>query len=127
MRKPKLNIAIIDDERHAIETLAYDLRESFPQSIQIVFTETNPFEGARQARLFNPDILFLDIMMPGLSGFELIKLINDLSIKVILTTAHPEMLTVSREAGASDCLLKPVSIPELEDILNKTMILLRQK
>jgi hypothetical protein len=46
--KRKLNIAIIDDEQHAIETLVYDIHETFHQNIEIVFTATNPFKGARQ-------------------------------------------------------------------------------
>ncbi len=112
----KLNIAIIDDERHAIETLVYDLRESFGEYIQIVFTETNPFEGARKVRLHKPDVLFLDMMMPGMSGFQLINLINDLNTKVVFTTAYPEMIKQSNPAEILACLLKPVSTVELAEI-----------
>jgi two-component system, LytTR family, response regulator len=70
MVKKKLNIAIIDDEQHAIETLVYDLLETFREKINIQFTANNPFEGVRQVRIHKPDILFLDILMPGLSGFR---------------------------------------------------------
>jgi two-component system, LytTR family, response regulator len=121
----KLNIAIIDDERHAIETLVYDLRESFGEYIQIVFTETNPFEGARKVWLLEPDVLFLDMMMPGMSGFQLINLINDLNTKVVFTTAYPEMIKQSNPAEILACLLKPVSTSDLEEIFSKVWNLLK--
>lgn len=119
MVKRKLNIAIIDDEQHAIETLVYDLREAFQQQIEILFTTTNPFEGARQVRLFKPDILFLDIVMPGLSGFDLIKLIDDLDTKVVFTTAFLELQQQYKNSGVLACLLKPVHLTEIERIFNR--------
>lgn len=119
MKNRKLNIAIIDDELHAIETLAYDLRTSFQDTVEIVFTATNPFEGARQVRLHKPDILFLDMMMPGLSGPELFGLINDLEVKVVFVTAYPELVNNDRKTNNTDCLLKPVSTPELEVLLTR--------
>lgn len=115
----KLNIAIIDDEEHAIETLVYDLNESFHANIQIVFTETNPFEGARKVRLLKPDVLFLDMMMPGMSGVQLINLINDLETKVVFTTAYPEMIKQSNPADVLACLLKPVSTSELQNVISQ--------
>lgn len=119
VRERKLHIAIIDDEQHAIETLVYDLRESFQQNIEIVFTATNPFEGVRQVRLFKPDILFLDILMPGLSGFELVNLIDDFDTKVVFTTAHPDLVKQKKPTRIMACLLKPVSTSELEKIINQ--------
>jgi DNA-binding LytR/AlgR family response regulator len=96
----KLNIAIIDDEQHAIETLVYDLREAFREKINIQFTSTNPFEGARQVRIHKPDLLFLDIVMPGLSGFDLIRLIDDLDTRVVFTTAFMELQQQNENSGA---------------------------
>jgi YesN/AraC family two-component response regulator len=123
----KLNIAIIDDEQHTIETLVYDVHESFHENIQIVFTETNPFEGARKVRLLKPDVLFLDMMMPGMSGFQLINLINDLETKVVFTTAYPEMIKQCNSAEIMACLLKPVSSSDLEGIFSKVRNSLKNK
>lgn len=119
MTAKKLNIAIIDDEQHAIETLVYDLREVFREKINIQFTATNPFEGARQVRIHKPDILFLDIVMPGLSGFDLIRLIDDLDTKVVFTTAFLELQQQYENSRAIACLLKPLLSADIERIFNR--------
>ena len=119
MTTKKLNIAIIDDERHAIETLVYDLKEAFPEKITIQFTATNPIEGVQQVRIHKPDILFLDIVMPGLSGFDLIRLIDDLKTKVVFTTAFLELQQQNENSRALACLLKPVLISDIEQIFER--------
>ncbi len=119
MVKRKLNIAIIDDEQHAIETLVYDLREAFREKINIQFTATNPFEGARQVRIHKPDLLFLDIVMPGLSGFDLIRLIDDLNTRVVFTTAFMELQQQNENSRALACLLKPVLLTDIERIFER--------
>lgn len=119
MSAKKLNIAIIDDEQHAIETLVYDLLESFREKINIQFTTNNPFEGARQVRIHKPDVLFLDMLMPGLSGFDLIRLIDDLETKVVFTTAFLELQHQNENSRVLDCLLKPVLLTDIERIFNR--------
>lgn len=119
MTLKKLNIAIIDDEQHAIETLVYDLLESFRERINIQFTATNPFEGVRQVRIQKPDILFLDIVMPGLSGLDLFRLIDDLETKVVFTTAFLELQQQNENSRAFACLLKPVLLTDIEQIFDR--------
>ena len=115
----KLNIAIIDDEQHAIETLVYDLRETFRDLIEIVFTATDPFEGARQVRLFKPDVLFLDALMPGMSGFQMINLIDDLDTEVVFTTVQLDLLKQEMPMGIMACLSKPISTSELKIVFSR--------
>jgi DNA-binding LytR/AlgR family response regulator len=119
MPAKKLNIAIIDDEQHAIETLVYDLREAFREIINIQFTANNPFEGARQVRIHKPDLLFLDIVMPGLSGFDLISLIDDLNTRVVFTTAFMELQQQNVNSRALACLMKPVLLTDIERIFER--------
>jgi len=115
----KLNVVIIDDEKHAIDTLIYDLQENHFGEVEIVFTTTNPVEGAKQLRTLKPDLLFLDVDMPGLTGLDLIQLIDDLSVQVIFTTAHMEYAVQAVETMASGYLLKPVQPDELKRMLEK--------
>jgi len=114
----KLKIGIIDDEQHAIETLIYDLMEIAGDQLDILFTSNDPFDGARAVRISKPDVLFLDVVMPGLSGLELYRLIEDLDISVIFVTAYSENISMISRTNAAGCLLKPVMHDELEQIMH---------
>jgi len=118
----KLRIGIIDDELHAIETLVYDLLELYGDEVDILFADTDPFNGARSARAKTPDVLFLDILMPGLSGIELYKLIDDLNIRVIFTTAYAGFSTIAKKTKAFGYLLKPIMAYELDEIFNQLLL-----
>jgi len=102
-----LKYLIIDDDeidRAVIETEA--AKFSFLQKIASC---SHPFEAIEIILKFNPDIIFLDIEMPGLSGIELIrKNLTDTSLPVFITS-HPEFALESYELDAFDYLLKPVS------------------
>lgn len=115
----KLTAAIIDDEKHAIETLRYDLAENHSNEVEILFSSTNPVEGTKRIRTEKPDLLFLDVDMPGLSGLELIQLIDDLPTRVVFTTAHMEYAIKAVETIASGYLLKPVQADDLKRIIEK--------
>jgi two-component system LytT family response regulator len=117
-----LRVAIIDDEIHAIETLVYDLKEGFNKSIEIVFTSTNPVEGIKRLRSEIPDLLFLDMEMPGLSGLDILSLIDDLNIQVVITTAHQEFAIQTVGTKAIAYLLKPVQPENLETVINQALV-----
>ncbi len=116
----KLTIAIIDDEIHAIETLRFDLAENHGDEVEILFSTTNPVEGAKRIRTDKPDLVFLDVDMPGLSGLELIHLIDDLPVSVVFTTAYMEYAIKAVETVATGYLLKPVQAEDLQRIIEKT-------
>lgn len=115
----KLKAAIIDDEKHAIQTLSYDLMNEQGASVNIIFSTTNPIEGLKLLRKYVPDILFLDINMPGISGMDIVELIKDLPVKVIFTTAHEEYAIKAIETAACGYLLKPVQTEDLDRIISK--------
>jgi two-component system LytT family response regulator len=116
----KLKVGIIDDEKHAIDTLTYDLIENHSHEIEILFSTTNPLEGVKQIRITNPDLLFLDVNMPGLSGLDLADLMHDVPTHIVFTTAHQEYAAKAVETNVSGYFLKPVQTDDLQQIIKKT-------
>jgi two-component system, LytTR family, response regulator len=107
---------IIDDERLARQELRRMLAE-FPD-IEIVDEAGNVQEGLEKIDLHNPDIIFLDINMPGKTGFDLLQEL-DRSPYVIFTTAYDEYAVKAFEVNALDYLLKPIDPKRLADAIHK--------
>jgi len=98
---------VIDDEFHAVETLS-DLITSIP-GLTLVGHATNPLVGLEYITSSSPpDLTFIDINMPELSGIELAALINPFTT-VIFTTAYEKFAVEAFEKDALDYLLKPIS------------------
>lgn len=123
----KLKVGIIDDEIHAIQTLTFDLNDIFEDSVEIVFSTTNPVEGLKEIRNKKPDLLFLDMDMPRLSGIEVLNLIDDLKLSVIITTAHEEYAVNAVGTNAIAYLLKPVQPEALKSVMGKAIDILENK
>jgi two-component system, LytTR family, response regulator len=110
----EIKALIIDDERTAIETLLLMFRHYIPE-ITTVETTTDPVEGIQLINSFRPDILFIDIQMPRMSGFDLLRRIPDPDFSVIFTTAHDEYAIEAIRFSALDYLLKPIDAEELRN------------
>lgn len=107
---------IIDDERLARAELRKLLRE-FPE-IEVVDEAANAEEGLRKIDNHHPDLIFLDIQMPGKTGFDLLAEL-DKAPHVIFTTAYDEYALKAFEVNALDYLLKPVEPRRLADAIQK--------
>lgn len=107
---------IIDDERLARTELRKLLQE-FPE-IEIVDEAANVDEGISKIESHNPDLIFLDIQMPGKTGFDLLNEL-DRAPQVIFTTAYDEYALKAFEVNALDYLLKPVEPKRLADAIHK--------
>jgi two-component system LytT family response regulator len=107
---------IIDDERLARAELRRLLAD-FPE-IEIVEEAANVEEGLDKIDRLSPDIIFLDINMPGKSGFDLLQEL-DRSPYVIFTTAYDEYAVKAFEVNALDYLLKPIEPKRLADAIHK--------
>lgn len=107
---------IIDDERLARAELRKLLQE-FPE-IEIVDEAANADEGLQKIESHNPDLIFLDIQMPGKTGFDLLSEL-DHAPQVIFTTAYDEYALKAFEVNALDYLLKPVEPRRLADAVEK--------
>jgi two-component system LytT family response regulator len=104
---------IVDDEVHAREELASLLLET--GAFTLVGACAEAVSGLQAIRSEQPDVLFLDIQMPAISGFELLSMIDDAELpRVVFVTAHDEYALRAFEKNAVDYLLKPVTRERLE-------------
>jgi len=106
-----LKALIIDDEAPAREILRHLLRDI--SEIEIVGEAENGFEAMKMIRDENPELIFLDIQMPKISGFELLEVLDEIP-KVIFTTAFDQYAIEAFEKGAVDYLLKPINKERLK-------------
>lgn len=113
-----ITAVIIDDERHSVETLAWKLENYCPEVI-VISTFTDPTEGLEYLTATPPQLLFLDIEMPQLNGFELLKRLNPIPFEVIFTTAYDEFGVRAIKVSALDYLLKPIQVDELKEAVEK--------
>jgi DNA-binding LytR/AlgR family response regulator len=120
----KLNCLIIDDEPAARNGLAADLAEII--GVAVPGLAPNAFEALEMINNQQPDLIFLDIHMPGLSGLDFLRLIK-IKPMVILTTAHPEYALAGYELGVLDYLVKPVSPERLQMACDKAIDLHAQR
>ncbi len=109
---------IIDDESTAIQTLSLMLKHYLPE-ITTIQTTTDPYEGLLLLEKFAPELLFIDIQMPLMNGFELLKKIPKINFSIIFTTAHDEYAIDAIRFSALDYLLKPIDTDELQNAFKR--------
>lgn len=113
-----ITATIIDDEKKCVSYLSKTLEKKFPE-ISVIGTAQNVAEGLKLLQHHKPDILFLDIEMPGKNGFELLNAIGEINFEVIFTTAYNEYAIKAIRFAALDYLLKPVDEEELKQALER--------
>ncbi len=96
--------------------------ERYVPEIKDLRSANDPEEGLRLIHNFRPHLLFLDIRMPVMNGFELLKSIPNISFNIIFTTAHDEYAIEAIRFSALDYLLKPIDADELREAVDKFMI-----
>jgi two-component system, LytTR family, response regulator len=112
MNKTTIKALIIDDEALSADMLGYLIEKNIPAITQLKRT-TSAVEGLKLIESFQPDIVFLDIQMPFLSGFELLAKLPQHPFSVIFTTAYNKYAIKAIRFSALDYLLKPVDTDEL--------------
>jgi two-component system, LytTR family, response regulator len=119
-----LRAVIVDDEEPARQYVR-ELLLAHPE-IDIVAECANGFEAVKAASELNPDLLFLDVQMPKLDGFEVLQLIGP-DIAVVFTTAYDQYALRAFEVHAVDYLLKPFNAERFEAALGRARQRLGQK
>jgi two-component system LytT family response regulator len=120
----KIRAVIVEDEELARQILREMLRAH--AEVEVVGECANGFEAVKMVPELKPDLLFLDVQMPKLDGFEVLELIgNDMA--VIFVTAYDEHALRAFEVHAVDYLLKPFAAQRLEAALERARLRLGQK
>jgi two-component system LytT family response regulator len=109
---------IIDDEGKAVNLLKMTIEKNFPGKF-LVDTSLDPEEGLAKILSFKPDLLFLDIEMPLMSGFDLLAATPEIDFKVIFTTAYDQYAIRAIRYNALDYLLKPINPKELGEAISR--------
>jgi len=114
----KIKTIIIEDEAPARDILKYYLND-FPE-IDIIAECADGFSGLKAISFSKPDLVFLDIQMPRLTGFELIEVMTE-KPAIIFTTAYDQFAIKAFELNAVDYLLKPFPKERLHDAVKKAI------
>lgn len=103
------------------------LLEKHCPNVEVVDVATNSLDGVKLINKLRPDIIFLDIEMPKLNGFEVLEKIEDKSAHVVFTTAYDYYAVQAFKHSPVDYLLKPVGPKELVEVINRSEALITRE
>jgi two-component system, LytTR family, response regulator len=109
---------LIDDEPNSLELLEWQINKHCP-NLKIVATCDSPEAGIAEIKSRQPDLVFLDIEMPEMTGFEMLEKLSPFDFEVIFSTAYDEFAVKAFQVSALDYLLKPIDINELKRAVEK--------
>jgi two-component system LytT family response regulator len=109
---------IIDDEVHCHETLCLQLKEFCPE-VQLIDQCRSAKKGLEAIEKMKPDLVFLDIEMPAMNGFEMLEQFTEISFAIIFTTSYDQYAIKAIRFSALDYLLKPIDPNELISAVKK--------
>jgi two-component system LytT family response regulator len=109
---------LIDDELSSLQNLKQKLEEYCP-NVRILAIAQKPEEGLLLIRHHKPDVIFLDIEMPKMSGFDLLDELGDHEAEIVFTTAYNHYAIDAVRISAFDYLVKPVSIADLQSAVSR--------
>jgi two-component system LytT family response regulator len=109
---------IIDDEMHCRKTLSILLKEYCPD-VQVIEQCDNGETGVETIKKGKPDLVFLDIEMPRMNGFEMLEQFSEIPFAVIFTTGYDQYAIKAFRFSALDYLLKPIDHEELKKAVQK--------
>jgi len=113
-----LKVLLIDDEQRATDALRLMIIKTIP-AIDEIMVCNDARQAAEKIHQFQPGLVFLDIQMPHLNGFELLEKIPNKNFKIIFTTAYNEYAIQAIRYSAFDYLLKPVDMEELQSAVHR--------
>ena len=117
----KLRTLIIDDEPAALEKLQMLVEKYCGDKIEIMAICKSPEEGMEATAKFNPDLVFLDVEMPSMTGFDMLRKLGKINFDVIFTTAHDHYAIKAIKFSALDYLLKPIDLDQLQEAVTRAI------
>jgi two-component system LytT family response regulator len=114
----KMRAILVDDELNSLQNLQQKL-EGFCPDVAIVAITQKPEEGILLIRQHQPDVVFLDIEMPRMSGFRMLEQLGDYDFDIIFTTAYNHYSIDAIRISAFDYLVKPIGIEELQHAVER--------
>lgn len=114
----KIRSLLIDDNEFMLTVLSDSLKEKHPE-IQIIGVARNGWEGIEKINRLQPDLIFLDIEMPDMNGFEMLNELEAINFQTIFTTAHSHYAIKAFRFNALDYLVKPIIPKELNEAVNR--------
>ena len=117
---------VIDDEQNCIDSLLFDLEKNCKE-IKILEACINPKEGLLAIKKHKPDLVFLDVQMPWMNGFEMLEMLDEIDFAIIFTTAYDQFAAKAFRLSAIDYLLKPVDLNDLKEAVKKATDKIDQK
>ena len=109
---------IIDDEQHCIDALKVDL-DKYCGNVEVSATCMSGKEGILAIKKHKPRLIFLDVEMPWMNGFEMLEMLDNIDFCIIFTTAYDKFAAKAFRISAIDYLLKPVDANDLKIAVKK--------
>jgi len=121
----KIKAIHIDDEKLARES--FKIIADSSEYINLVEQGASALEGIKLINKHNPDVVFIDINMPGGTGFEMLEAIDKINFEIVFLTAYDKYAIEAIEKNAIAYLLKPLDIDELDKVIEKIKVKLSQR
>ncbi len=113
-----LEAVIIDDEQDSVKLLSLQLKMYCPQ-VRVVAECTSAEDGLQQIKTLKPSIVFLDIEMPVMNGFQLLEKLGEINFSLVFVTAYDQFAVKAFRFSALDYLLKPIDGKDLKTAVEK--------
>jgi two-component system LytT family response regulator len=118
MSLDKISCLIIDDDPFILELLQDKLSQYFPE-VELLSTASDGREGIQKIDTYAPELVFLDVEMTDMTGFEMLAQISDINFQVIFITSYSHYAIKAIRFNALDYLLKPIDLGELKRAIKR--------
>lgn len=117
-----LSTIIIDDQEICREAVSDILLDNFKKQIEVSAMCDSGAEGIKAINRINPQLIFLDVEMPGMTGFEMLKKLKNINFEIVFTTSHEKYSLQAIKHSAFDFLVKPVKSEELIETVERVFV-----